>query len=74
MYGALIIDPRDAPGFAVRAAHHVSHEQRLEDEQPEREAPNILDDEVDPHRKTEHGGDRGSDDDASCIARHAVNR
>mmetsp|Transcript_61795 Transcript_61795/g.146124 ORF Transcript_61795/g.146124 Transcript_61795/m.146124 type:complete len:282 (+) Transcript_61795:779-1624(+) len=47
----------------VAAAHHVFHEQRLEDEQAESEARHVLHDQVDPHRQPERcRHDRGQDD------------
>ena len=56
----------------VGAAHHLLHEQRLEDEEAEREAGHVLDDEVDPHRQSERGGDHRRQDDARRVACDAV--
>lgn len=56
----------------IAAAHHRFHEQGLEDEQAEGEAGKIFDDEVEPHRQAEGGGDDGGEDDACGIAGDAM--
>ena len=57
----------------IGAAHHRFHEQRLEYEQAEREASQIFDDEIEPHRQAERRGDDGGEDDAGGVAGDAVN-
>jgi hypothetical protein len=52
----------------IAAAHHPHHEQRLENEEPEGEACNVFDDQVDPHGQAEDGGDCGRKNDPRCIA------
>ena len=58
----------------VTPAHHRLHEERLEDEEAAREAGEVLDDQVDPHRQPQGGGDGSGQDDAGRVAGDAVDR
>lgn len=57
----------------VSATHHRLHEERLEDEKAKGKTSGVFDYEVEPHRKAERRRDDGRDDDACCVAGHAMN-
>ena len=57
----------------VAPAHHLLHEERLEDEETEGKSRRVLDHEVHAHGKAERGRDRRGQNDAGGVPRHAVN-
>jgi len=61
-----------ADAFRVAAAQHVLHEQRLKDEQAQRKAGDILNDDVQSHRQTEQCGHGSRQDDTGRVSRHAM--
>ena len=67
-------DEAAAHVLEIAAAHDGSHEQRLEDEEAEGEAGDILDDQIEPHRQAERDRDDRRENDPGGVAGNAVDR
>ena len=58
--------------FQIRPAHHLAHEQRLENQQAKQEAGGVFDDQIGPHRQANQRNHHRGENDAGRITSDTV--